>query len=382
MPTTQFVDFYQVLQISATADAEAIRSAVTKQRRQWVKRQTSADPERRTEAETRVREIDRAEKALLDPSARASFDRERSTQQPQQEVPGESTGSWLDRAREYLQADNPAAANFAAREAIGKEGNDAEAWFLRAHSSFLLGHGRDAGFEFSEAIRLRPDYALYHYGFAEAFAAQEQWKEALSEYEQALRLDPGNPEYRTAIALVHLHDDRAGTAVDMMEALVKEHPDNDVYRYYLAIALHDNALDSLALIRPFVYNGVVVDAGGFAVVSAAQADWLDRQVQRITALRSKNPEVQRLGNALRDMYRDARTVKWDLAGSGGWAIAFVLFGVLPFFGGFGGSAGAVLFGLVFGGGIAALYTHTRRMPTWKHRLKALTAAGRLQRPGI
>ncbi|TDW66188.1 J domain-containing protein [Kribbella pratensis] len=382
MTMTQFVDFYQVLQIPATAGVDAIRSAVTKQRRQWVKRQSSADPDRRAEAEARVREIDRAEKVLLDQTARAAFDRERTSQRPQQETPTSTPGNWIDKAREYLLADNPAAANYAAKEAIGKEGNDAEAWFLRAHSSFLLGNGRDAGFEFTEAIRLRPDCALYHYGFAEAFAAQELWREALTEYDQALRLDPGNPEYRTAIAIVHLQDDRPGTALEIMEALVQEYPDNEVHKYYLAIALHDNALDSLGRIRPLVYDSRLVDAGGFSVVSAAQVEWLDRQVQRMVTLRSKNPEVYKLIDGLREMVVEAREVRWNLTGSGPWLIAFVLLGVIPFFAGLGGSFGAAMFGLIAGGLIVALYTSSRRLPVWKHRSKALTASGRLLQPGI
>ncbi|WP_328328580.1 tetratricopeptide repeat protein [Kribbella sp. NBC_00382] len=384
MKTTHFVDLYQVLQVPATAIEEEIRSAVTKQRRQWVKRQTSADPDRRTEAEARVRDIDRAEQVLLNQLTRQGFDRERAGQRPsEQETPGgEITGSWIDKAREYLLADNPGAANYAAREAIGKEGNDAEAWFLRAHSSFLLGNGRDAGYEFVEAIRLRPDSALYHYGFAEAFAAQEKWKEALVEYEHALRLDPGNPEYRTSIAVAYLQDDMAGRAVEIMESLVSEFPGTEVYKYYLGLALHDNALDSLGQIKPFVYNGRMVDAGGYAVVSEAQVRWVEAQGGRIRALKSKDPEIRRLGERLIEMAVESRIVRWNLDGSGPWIGAFILLGVIPFFAGFSGSAGAVFFGLVAGGLIAAIFTNSRRLPVWKQKLKSLTESGRLLRPGI
>jgi tetratricopeptide (TPR) repeat protein len=384
MKTTQFVDLYQVLQVPATAIEEEIRSAVTKQRRQWVKRQTSADPDRRAEAEARVRDIDRAEQVLLNQLTRQGYDRERAGQRPsEQEAPGgEITGSWIDKAREYLLADNPGAANYAAREAIGKEGDDAEAWFLRAHSSFLLGNGRDAGYEFVEAIRLRPDSALYHYGFAEAFAAQEKWKEALTEYEHALRLDPGNPEYRTSIAVAYLQDDKADRAVELMEALVAEFPGVEVYKYYFALALYDNALDSLGQIKPFVYNGRMVDAGGYSVVSEAQAEWVERQSRRINALQCKNPEAAGLAQRLMEMAVEARTVRWNLDGSGPWIGAFVVLGLIPFFGGFSGSAGASFFGLIVGGLIAAGFTATRRLPGWKHKAKLLTESGRLLRPGI
>ncbi|MEV8375216.1 tetratricopeptide repeat protein [Kribbella sp. NPDC056861] len=355
---TQYVDLYQVLQVSATADMEAVRSAVAKQRHLWVKRQTSADPGRRTEAEARVRDIDRAEQVLLDLSSRAAFDRERNAHRPS-------------------DADNPGAAHYATRGAI-----DAEAWFLRAHSSFLLGNVSDAGHEFTEAIRLRPDSALYHYGFAEALAAQEKWREALVEYEHALRLDPGNPEYRTSIAVACLQDEKADRAVELMEALITEFPETEVYEYYLGIALHDNALDALGQIKPFAYTGRMADSGGYSVVSEAQADWLERQAGRIQALRCKDPEIRRTAEHLMELATDARNVRWNLEGSGPWVGAFVLFGVLPFLGGLSVSAGAVIFGLIVGGLIAALFTSTRRAPVWKHKLTALTETGRLLYPGI
>jgi tetratricopeptide (TPR) repeat protein len=391
--TTQFVDLYQVLQVPATADMEAVRSGVTKQRRQWVKRQTSADPDRRAEAEARVRDITRAEQVLLDLSARSAFDRERTVHRqseadnpdgPEASNPGTTTpGSWIDKAREHLLAGNPGAANRAARKAIRKEGNDAEAWFLRAHSSFLLGNVQEAGDEFAKATRLSPDSAPYHFGFAEALAAQEKWKEALAEYEHALRLDPGNPEYRTSIAVACLQDDEAGSAVEIMEALVTEFPETEVYKYYLGLALHDNALDSLGQIKPLVHTGRMADTGDYSVVSEAQADWLERQVGRIQALQCQDSEIRRIAEHLMEMATDARTVRWNLEGSGPWIGAFVLLGVLPIFGGLSfGAAAAVFFGLIAGGLIAAIFTSTRRLPVWKHKLKALTETGRLLRPGI
>ncbi len=100
-----------------------------------------------------------------------------------------------------------------------------------------MGNYRDAGFEFREAIGLRPDNPEYHFDYAEAFLALGSWGEALSEYEFALRLAPDEPLYKTAIANVYLIQGMAEKALDIMEAVVEQHPLVAVFQYYLALAL-------------------------------------------------------------------------------------------------------------------------------------------------
>ena len=122
---THFVNLYEILQIPPTPQPTSqVRGH--QQRRQWVKRQRSSDPARRTEAETRVREIDQAEKALLNPDTRATFDRDLATTTgpPDPVRPAGRTGpdqDWLERAKAAPQGD-PRKANYAAREAINQCG--------------------------------------------------------------------------------------------------------------------------------------------------------------------------------------------------------------------------------------------------------------------
>lgn len=385
MTTTHFVNFYEILQVSASAQPDEIKAAITKQRRLWVKRQTSSDPARRTEAEARVRDIDQAERTLLDPGSRAAFDRalagHRESGRP---VGGSADGiGWLERARTYLSEDNANAANYAAREAINQRGNDDEAWFIRGHSSFLLGNGRDAEYELAEAIRLRSDHGLYHYTLGEVFAAQEKWQPALSQYEQALKLEPGNPEYRTSIAVVLLQTDHSTKALEIMEGVVRDHPNNQAFLFYLAIALHDSGLESLGKAGPLFFNGQLINEGGFMIVSEAQADLMDKRADRITGLHVRDPEVGKMVTEIREMVREARTMRWNLTNSLPWLLGFLFLGVAPLFGGAGsGSGGAAVFGLFAGALIVFLYVTLRRKPAWKHLRQELIAQNRLESAGI
>ncbi|WP_086664041.1 tetratricopeptide repeat protein [Lentzea kentuckyensis] len=383
MTTSQFVNLYEVLQVGQAADADEIRKAITKQRRQWIKRQGSADPDRRAEAEARVRDIDRAEKVLLDAGARAAFDRELADYRPPAGPAAGGNGiDWLDRARGYLDQDNPNAANYAAREAINLRGNDDAAWFVRAHSSFLLGNAGDAEYEFAEAIRLAPQNSLYHYGLGEAYAAMGKWQQAMRKYEEALRLDPGNPEYRTSIAQVFLQNDAAGKALEIMESVVREHPDNPAFRYYLAIALHDELMDHLGKLGPFVAYGQVINDGGFYVLSEEQASLVSKRADTIANLKTGDPDVETLVKELREMAREALAPKWDWVNWHKWFLALLIFGIIPFLGGMGsGSPGSVFMGFLMMVLIGGMFYVLRYKPMWKHRLKAATALGRVERRG-
>ncbi|HEY6737500.1 MAG TPA: DnaJ domain-containing protein, partial [Actinopolymorphaceae bacterium] len=67
--------YYDLLELPTSASEDDIRAAIRQQRRLWVRRQSSPDPARRSEAEQRVRDLDQAERTLLDPTARAEYDR-------------------------------------------------------------------------------------------------------------------------------------------------------------------------------------------------------------------------------------------------------------------------------------------------------------------
>lgn len=383
MTTSRFVNLYEVLQVGQTAGTDEIRKAITKQRRQWIKRQGNADPDRRAEAEARVRDIDRAEKVLLDPAARAAFDRELAEYRPPVGPAAESNGiDWLDRARAYLDQDNPNAANYAAREAINLRGNDDAAWFLRAHSSFLLGNAGDAEYEFAEAIRLSPQNPAYHYGLGEAYAAMAKWQQAMRKYEEALRLDPGNPEYRTSIAQVFLQNEMAANALEIMESVVREHPDNPAFRYYLAIALHDELLDHLGKLRPLVLHGEVLSEGGFFILSEEQASLVVKRANNIANLKTGDPDIATMVAELREMAAEAQKPRWDWVNWHKWFLALLIVGIIPFMSGIGsGSPGAAFMGFLMIVAIGGLFYVLRYKPNWKHMLKAATALGRVERRG-
>ncbi|MFI5912356.1 tetratricopeptide repeat protein [Dactylosporangium sp. NPDC051541] len=369
MTAATFVDYYEILQIPETADTDQIKAAVSQQRRVWIKRQASADPKRRGEAETRVRNIDEAERTLLNAGQRTAYDRRLPEQRKAapEAAPPDGEADWLDRARAYLEMGNPGAAHRAAREATNQRGGDHGAWFVRAHSSFLLGQAADAEFEFAEAIRIAPEEPDYHQDLGEVYAQQEKYAQAMREFEIALRQAPGNPVTRTAIAQVQLATDEPHKALKIMEAVVKEHPDNDFFKYYLGAALESSARASITLLR----DGTII------VTSEAQAALLEKHARRILKLNLKDKDAAEAVAELQRLADTSREMMW--VHSGAWQVyAFVLAASLcGLCGGIGsGDGGAVAGGIFLGGGIAAavvaIYVTRHRKPAYEHAAKHLT----------
>lgn len=251
-----FVNYYEILEIAQTADDAAIDEAIKTQIRTWAKRQSHPDQERRHQAEVRMKQITEAERILTDPARRQTYDQQLANYRPST-TPASMEGvssDWLERAREFLARDDAASASYAARQATEQQGNNDEAWAIRAQSSFLMGRQQDAVFEFSEALRIRPDEPSYHFDLGSVYESDRQWQPALNSYEQAARIAPHVPMFRVAVASVYLQNDMAPKALPILEQAIKEDPNDESFQFYLAIALHDSALDGMTQLR----NGNVI----------------------------------------------------------------------------------------------------------------------------
>jgi tetratricopeptide (TPR) repeat protein len=353
--TTAFVDLYAVLGVPSTADNEEIRAAIRNQRRVWTKRQGSADAKRRQEAEERVRNIDRAEQVLLDTGRRNQFDADRLTKgsqaPPTPVVEADGHRDWVVTARQHLEAGQAAQANYAAREAINNNGSDPNAWYIRAHSSFLLGNWSDSEYEFNEAIRLRPDEAEYHFDLGSAYEAAKRWADALRKYEDALRIEPGNPMYKIAVASVYLQNGLPERALPIAEEVVAANPDIEAFQFYLAWALADNIAS---------YATVLHD-DTFILTTEEQARRAVKDMERASKLRFTEPEMRRYINDRLEWARKAAAVQWDRPSTLWPWIVGALVGLIMLFSG----GGATFLGILVLGGIGFLYKWRHNVPGWQ-----------------
>ncbi|MEQ7122988.1 tetratricopeptide repeat protein [Actinopolymorpha sp. B11F2] len=184
-------DYYALLEVDTAATPEEIRAAITAQRRIWVRRQSSPDPERRAHAEQRVRDIDSAEKILLDPLTRQAYD--------------------TARVDERRAARRPQART---RDASGSRRGDTEA------DEDLAAH-----------LRRGEDYV-----------DQGRWRLAQAEFEYVRERAPDDLRALAGLGAVHVGAGRVKEGLTLLEKAVAEHPDDEDVRMTLATALYDAAL--------------------------------------------------------------------------------------------------------------------------------------------
>lgn len=364
--TATFVDFYDILNLPETSDADRVKTAIRDQRRIWNKRAGQSDPVQKSVAEQRIRELADAERVLLNETSRQQYDSTRVRDKARAAAESaaatatsatEGARDWMTEARAFYASGNAHAANYAAREAIATNGANHEAWNIRANSSFILSNYADAGFEFREAIRLQPHNAAYHFDYGEAHAATGSWADALVEYETALRQIPGDPVYKTAIANVYLQTDRAAEALALMEEVVKSAPAVEVFQYYLAAALHDATLEKWSHLS----------SGPYLITSPEQIEVTRQMSRRALALKFSD---ETLRGSLEENLRladVAEAATWTMSGNMKWYIAGFLLGLVLLFSGFGG--GNVLTGLIglaIGGLVVFAFVSRHHKPQWKY----------------
>lgn len=356
--TQTWVDFYDILNLPETADADRIKDAIRAQRRLWNKRAGQADPTQKQLAERRISELAEAERTLLEAGRRQQYDstrgaeKARATAESNRATSAEGGSDWITRARGFLSVGNAHSANYAAREAIAVNGADHEAWSIRANSSFMLGDYRDAGFEFREAIRLQPQNAGYHFDYGDAMFGNGEFTAALAEYETALRLDPGNPVYKTAIANLYLQTDRAPEALALMEDVVKAAPDNEFFAFYLAWALHEVTLSKWSQLVN----------GRFAITSEEQIRVTKEMTQRALALRFDDDKLRSSLQENMELALKAEETVWRHSDNLMWYLGGLGVSLLMVFSGIGMLTMVGILGVV---AISLAYVTRHRKPLWR-----------------
>jgi curved DNA-binding protein CbpA len=241
--STRFVNYYEILGLSPTADADAIEKKIKEEQRTWRKRQGLPDLSKRQEAELRMQHLAAARDVLSDPSKRTAYDQQLAIHQRSAPPPSDAPGgrNWVALAEEYLAQNDYHSAAYAAREATQMEGDSALAWNLRARANAGLGQLNNAAYEARQAAELETTNAQYQFDLGSVLEQLQRWSDALASYEAAARLEPDVLLYRLSIAGVYLQNDAPEQAVPILEQLHKAHPDEEMVSYYLASAMGDLA---------------------------------------------------------------------------------------------------------------------------------------------
>ena len=241
------IDYYKILDVPMTAQTEEIVVAIKDKRRLWLQKTNAPQLERRQEAEVKVKQIDEAEKILLDSSERSEYDKkiktsskadERTVDEDELKVGDEL----VEQGWDALINDNIADAIYIATKATEKQGDNPEAWALLAQAKFRWGEIEDSIYEYKKAIKLRPNNPEYYFDLGSVYESQKRWQDAVDNYQKASKIDPKVSVYRAAIGQVYLRVEMYEDAIQILESCVNEEPDNTTYNWFLAIAYNEFVL--------------------------------------------------------------------------------------------------------------------------------------------
>jgi predicted Zn-dependent protease len=281
-----FVDYYAMLGVDPSADADTIQEEIKKQRKTWRKRQGLADDQARRAAEEHISHLTEAEKILLNSAKRQEYDERRkqeaSRARPAPSPGSESTTDWLARAEEYLEMGDPMSASYAAREATSERGDEHRAWAVRGRASMLQGDDQAAMFEFREALRLRPDEPEYHFDLGTIQEEFEDFNGALESYRKVAELAPDNLIGNIGVASVLVRIDQPKEAIEILDNVLEQDPNNEQAQFYLAIALHDRCFEIMERKRD----------GNFVNTSEEQARRVLQNLERAQGLKVDDPEIR------------------------------------------------------------------------------------------
>jgi curved DNA-binding protein CbpA len=305
--------YYQLLDVEHDATDEEIRSAVTRQRRIWVRRQSSPDPDRRALAERRVRDIDAAETTLLDPTARQAYD------------------DLLSRA---ARVDEPGRTEGPDRAADQHRGADAE---LAAH----LDRGED-------------------------YLDQGRWRLAQVEFEYVRERAPAESRALQGLGTAHVGAGRVKEGLAILDRLVADRPDDTDVKQALATALYDSALAGLGEVGDSRRRTAPM------ILSRRQLVLVRTHLRRIRRLSLSDWEVKMYVEDLRDLLAQARKPVWIPSGNlRYYAVPFAAAMLLTFV---PTVESLRLLGVFWLVAIVGIYVLRHRQPGWKHQRRTRPTA--------
>jgi tetratricopeptide (TPR) repeat protein len=199
----------------------------------------------RQEAERMVKQLEEAERILLDAARRKEYDLQLQTAPPPTGRVDESViHEGVDLVQEgwrLLIAGNIAEAIYVATQATQRDSSNPEAWALLGQAKYRWGEIEDAIYEYKRAINLRPNEASYYFDLGCVYESTERWSEALQQFQRAVQIDPSVPMYRAGIGILLIKNEKYQEGIEILERCVKEEPDNNSYQLYLAIAYVESA---------------------------------------------------------------------------------------------------------------------------------------------
>jgi Flp pilus assembly protein TadD len=229
---------YEVLGLDRSATNEQISARIAEQRRAWRRRTNSPDLEARQIAERRMYLLDEAERVLLHPQRRETYDATGTSAPDAGTSPHSSS---IVRALQQISRGQHGAAVITAQRAIEEDPDNAYAYSVLAEAAVGVDDELLASEAIDRALQLEPEDARLHAQHAGILLAANKPARALASLHTAISLDPDQPEYRIHLVQHLLDNGELDQAIVEGEEAYRADPDDGEIRTLLANVLAERA---------------------------------------------------------------------------------------------------------------------------------------------
>lgn len=271
---------YEVLGVESGAPEGAIRAAITEQRRAWRRRTASPEIGVRHEAERRMKQLDDAERVLLDAASRRAYDEQLRTGRPVSR-PTSSDSNWLVKAAQQIESGQHEIAAFTARHAVEADPENPYAWSVLASAASGAGDLHTAMNAIEKAIGLDPENAALYFTRGTIYTAAGEHGRALASYRAASGLSTRNVQYREAVVAALQAMGQLDNAIAEAMAFYQRDPDNGDGRTMVAAAIAVRAEAA----HHELPNGVLI------IASLQQASYVESLANRGLSVQAPDPLV-------------------------------------------------------------------------------------------
>jgi tetratricopeptide (TPR) repeat protein len=271
---------YEVLGVESSASEDTIRAAITEQRRAWRRRTASPEIEVRHEAERRMKQLNDAERTLLDAASRRAYDEQLRAGGPSTSSPA-GDSNWLVKAAQQIESGQHEIAAFTARHAVDADPENPYAWSVLASAASGAGDQQTAMTAITKAIGLDPENAALFFTRGTIYTKAGEHERALASYRAASGLATRNVQYREAVVAALQAQGHLDDAIAEALAFFQRDPDNGDARTMVAAAIERRAEAA----HHEMPNGILV------IASLQQASYVESLANRGLSVQAPDPMV-------------------------------------------------------------------------------------------
>lgn len=231
------INYYSELELDSNLTIDELEEEIKALQKKWIRRQTSANQEKRHEAENKIQMIADAKDVLLDPASKRTYDDELYAyenqvveQQQTQQTPtsggyyhisDEEFEELVERYWVYADANDYSSALAQSQHLTTVAPDNFLSWFLHGYSNRQFGNNELSIGYFNKAIEMNPSHESSYVQLGVALLSLKRRNDAYQAFQKGLQINPNSEIAIRNTANLLLDDGQVDEAISLYEKLIE-----------------------------------------------------------------------------------------------------------------------------------------------------------------